>query len=429
MKKNTKHLSNGTENYLSIWKNEEKKIDFQPVEIVERKGVGHPDTICDILAERISQEYSKYCIQEFGTILRHMVDKIAILGGKSKVVFGGGEMEKPIRLLLNCRFTKNVGNKEIPYLSICKNTIYGFFEEIMPGFDAKKWITIIDNVHFSQGPGVVYESDGKTNNERDNFFNVPQVKYLQFHDNNVRSNDTSTAVAYAPYSSLEKIVLFIENKLNSKEFKKKNNYVGTDIKIMAVRDHKKLFITACIPFISKKTPSLQFYQDKKIELSEIIKKDVKKFSKDSVIEVFVNTRDSVDGSDLYLTLTGSAVESGDEGVVGRGNRYNGLISFSRRMSMEACCGKNPVYHVGKVYTACSKLIAEKIYKKIATECVVSMTSQMGRPLAEPLIVSVELTTKKISNKQKQIISIIVKEVLDNFEKITNDIICGKIMLY
>jgi S-adenosylmethionine synthetase len=415
---------------VNIWASNGFEMDNQLIEIIERKGIGHPDTICDILAERISQQYSKYCIDHFGVILRHMVDKIAILGGKSNVTFGGGEMIEPIRILLNCRFTKNVGDKNIPYLSISKKVIYDFFKEIMPELDSKKWIKIVNNIHFSQGPGVVYESDGKTKNEREYFFAAPEKDYLRHHGNNARSNDTSTAVAYSPLSKLEQSVLFIEKKLNSQEFKQKHKYVGTDIKVMATRSNSEIFITVCVPFISKYTPDLEFYLSKKRELSKIIKNDVKKFfGTTTKLGVFINTRDNVSNSDLYLTLIGSAVESGDEGVVGRGNRYNGLITFARKMSMEACCGKNPVYHVGKIYAACAKLISEKIYESMTIENTVYMTSQMGRPLSDPLSINIELAVSDISDNQHNEINFIIKEYLNNFNSITNRIIDGDIVLY
>ena len=63
----------------------------------------------------------------------------------------------------------------------------------------------------------------------------------------------------------------------------------------------------------------------------------------------INTRDDAARQELYLTAIGSSIESGDEGVVGRGNRANGLISMLRPMSVEGVSGKNPVYHVGKLY--------------------------------------------------------------------------------
>ncbi len=417
-------------NKINIWANGGQIIDKTPIEIVERKGIGHPDTICDVLAEKISNNYSLYCLENFGVVLRHMVDKIAILGGKSKVSFGSGEMIEPIRLLLNCRFTKNVNNINIPYLDICKQTIFDFFGEVMPTLDVKKWLVLVNNIHFSQGPGVVYDKKGKTANERAFFFSAPNKKYQNFHDNQVRANDTSTAVAYYPLSKLENLVIFLEKKLNSREFKLDYPYVGTDIKIMAKRINKDVYMTLCIPFISKYSPSLKFYLEGKVELEKIILKDIRKQYKClKKVKIFINTRDNISKSDLYLTVTGSAIESGDEGVVGRGNRYNGVIPFTRRMSMEACCGKNPVYHVGKIYTACSDLISKEIFRKTHIENTVYMTGQMGRALDNPLGIDIEITGKKISNKNSRIIESVVSKYTKDFNNITKDIILGEIVLY
>ena len=45
-------------------------------EVVETKGKGHPDNICDTLAEKISAAYSRYCVEHYGVVLRHMIDKL-----------------------------------------------------------------------------------------------------------------------------------------------------------------------------------------------------------------------------------------------------------------------------------------------------------------------------------------------------------------
>ncbi|MEJ8650769.1 methionine adenosyltransferase [Streptomyces sp. MS1.AVA.3] len=46
--------------------------------IVERKGLGHPDTLADHLAERLSQIYSQYTASRFGAVLHHNFDKLAL---------------------------------------------------------------------------------------------------------------------------------------------------------------------------------------------------------------------------------------------------------------------------------------------------------------------------------------------------------------
>jgi S-adenosylmethionine synthetase len=400
-----------------------------PFEVVERKGIGHPDTLCDALAEKISQAYSQYCLAQYGVILRHMVDKIALAGGASRVTFGGGEMITPIRLYLNCRFTRSYQGVDIPYLEIVREVVHQHFAAVMPLLDVTKWLSIVDNTHMAPGPGVVFGNDGDTSNERKFFFEVPDVKYAGHHDNGLRSNDTSTAVAYAPLSDTEQIVLLIERTLNNVEFKREHPYVGSDIKVMASRSNDTIGITICIPFVSTHTPSKDFYFGELIVLKALILGMVSSRYPYYEVEVALNTRDNPARSDYYLTATGSALESGDEGSVGRGNRYNGLIPFARHMSMEACCGKNPVYHVGKVYTAAAAIMAERIHGLTGFGNNVFLSSQMGRLLADPWQATIEICEGAIASRYQRMIRDIYQETLATLPQVTERLVRGELVLY
>ena len=358
-----------------------------------------------------------------------MVDKIALSGGMTKVRFGCGEMQKPIRLYLNCRFTRTYQQEAIPYLEIVKDTVYKHFGDVLPLLDLDQWLMIVDNTHFAPDPGVVYEADGSTQNERQFFFEIPQKEFAIFHDNSLRSNDTSTAVAYSPLSATEKIVMLVETTLNGKEFKKLHPYVGTDIKVMARRIKKRIDITVCVPFIASFTPNEGFYAEKLDFLRDFIKQLVISQFGQFDVAVSLNTRDNPSKSDYYLTLTGSAIESGDEGVVGRGNRYNGVIPFNRHMSLEACCGKNPVYHVGKIYTAICSLISEDIFRLTGLETYVYLTSQMGRSLSDPWSACVEVCGGEATSSQRQMIEEIIEQNLANANETTQKIVRGEINLY
>lgn len=275
---------------LLVYSSGKTGVNDTPFEIVERKGIGHPDTLCDTIAEKVSQAYAQYCLERYGIILRHMVDKIALLGGAAKVKFGGGEMQKPIRLYLNCRFTRTYQQEMIPYLEIVKDVVYRHFVEVLPLLDLDQWLVIVDNTHFAPGPGVVYEADGSTQNERQFFFEIPQKEFAVFHDNSLRSNDTSTAVAYSPLSATEQIVMLVEITLNGREFKKLHPYVGTDIKVMAKRIQKRLGLTVCIPFVAVHTPSKEFYFEKIKLLTDVIKQLVMSKFGQFDIHVSLNTR-------------------------------------------------------------------------------------------------------------------------------------------
>ena len=404
-------------------------IDDTEFEIVERKGIGHPDTLCDAIAEKVSQAYSQYCLKRYGIILRHMVDKIALSGGAAKVKFGGGEMQKPIRLYLNCRFTKSYQQEGIPYLEIVKDAVFEHFRDVLPLLDLDRWLIIVDNTHFTPGPGVVYDAEGSTQNARQFFFEIPRKEFAVFHDNSLRANDTSTTIAYSPLSMTEQTVILVETALNGKEFKALHPYVGTDIKVMARRIKKRMDITACIPLIAVYTPSKEFYFEKIKLLANIIKQLVTSKFGQFDVTVTLNTRDNPNKSDYYLTLTGSAIESGDEGVVGRGNRYNGVISFTRHMSMEACCGKNPVYHVGKLYTAICSLISDEIFRLTGLETCVYLTSQMGRSISDPWFACVEVCGKNVTPVERQMIEEIIERNLANANETTKKIAKGELNLF
>ena len=64
----------------------------QPIEVVERKGLGHPDTICDAIAERICQRLCVHYLDRFGFTLHHNVDKVLLVGGAARVALADGPL-------------------------------------------------------------------------------------------------------------------------------------------------------------------------------------------------------------------------------------------------------------------------------------------------------------------------------------------------
>jgi S-adenosylmethionine synthetase len=416
-----------TDKNIIFQKINKKNINDTEIEIVERKGLGHPDTISDSLAEDISVEYSKYCIENFGCILRHMLDKISVTGGLTKVAFGGGEMLRPAKVNIKGRFTESVNGEKIPYIEIIEKVVYKHFSEIYKDF-SKGNIVIENNIFFSPGPGIIFNKNGDTKNERNRFFIEQNLDTIKYHNNGLRSNDTSTSVCYFPLSDLENLVLETEKLLNDKKIQKKYPFIGTDIKIMGKREKKNISLTSCIPIISKYTKDILDYNKKLKLISELLKNKVFSKYKKYKINLDINTRDREANDDLYMTLFGSALESGDEGSVGRGNRVHGIIPFNRNFTMEAACGKNPVYHIGKVYTAYAYLISKYIYKKYKIENTIYITSQIGRQVSNPWILNIEVN-KNINTETLDAITKYIAKLLDKPEKITKMILDKKIPFY
>lgn len=398
--------------------------DFQ---LVERKGIGHPDTLIDTLAEKVSQEYSKYCLDNFGCVLHHNCDKFGIYGGRSKVDFGYSEIVDPIKIIINGRFSESFGGKKIPYREIIDRTIKDYLKDLFPLLDVEKDIEIHDFIHSNPSPGVLNSKDIENLPPRHSYFmfnprderDLTQSTYLE-------SNDTSVGVSHAPYTTAEQIAMDIESFLNSPDFKKKNPFVGTDIKVMVVALKDSVDVTICIPFIGKWTPTLKFYKEKIIFLEEIIISIVKRVVDTEKINVSINNRDVIDLNEIYLTAIGSSIESGDEGLVGRGNRTNGTINFTHYMSLEAANGKNPIYHIGKVYSVLSQLIADEIFKREKTPVSVHLVSQTGHDLQDPWYCIVSVPDK--SRLNEKVIENIVNEVLLNAPEISLNIINGQYRL-
>lgn len=109
--------------------------DQRPVEIVERKGIGHPDTICDLISERLSVALSKFYLKTFGFILHHNVDKALLSAGRSRAAFGGGEIEKPIDLYLSGRATDDVRGRSVPVRELAELAAGQWFEDNLHAFD------------------------------------------------------------------------------------------------------------------------------------------------------------------------------------------------------------------------------------------------------------------------------------------------------
>ncbi|MBU1110525.1 methionine adenosyltransferase [Patescibacteria group bacterium] len=351
-----------------------------PQEFVERKGIGHPDTLSDALAEKLSINYSNYTKQKYGAILHHNFDKVGLLGGSSNVVFGNGYLIDPIRILLNGRASTKFGNEEIPVRKLLISWAKEFLAEKFPMIDVEKDLQFHYNLSNQSSPGKTNET-GSEKGTRKYWFEPRGLHDLQ-EIKKLVSNDTSLGVGYFPHTRLETLVLKIENTLNSKEFNKSNPWIGSDIKVMGYRKINSFHVTMCIPQIANHVRSADKYKAN-IESARNTIYEVARSLKIKSLELNINTRDNFETTELYLTATGSSIESGDEGLVGRGNRINGVISPFKPMSMEGACGKNPVYHIGKIYYIAAQQISEKIYKNFGIPNEVYLVSQSGRELIDP----------------------------------------------
>ena len=132
---------------------------------------------------------------------------------------------------------------------------------------------------------------------------------------------------------------------------------------------------------------------------------------------------------VYLTVTGTSAESGDSGQIGRGNKVNGVISLNRPMGTEAAAGKNPVSHVGKIYTIMTHQVAARIYEEVpgVREVYVWMLSQIGAPIDRPKIAAAQIIPARGARKsvlRRRTLEILERE-LANINFLTRELAEGR----
>lgn len=388
-------------------------IEDMDIEIVERKGIGHPDSISDGIAESVSNAFCKVYNDKFGGVLHHNTDEVQITAGESNPKFGGGEIIKPIDILLTGRGVPEFENEKVGIERIAIEAAKNYLKENIINLDVES-STVIE-AKLGHGSGDLVDVFGREG--------VPA------------SNDTSFGVGYAPFSEVENIVFKTENLLNSKDFKKQYPAVGEDIKVMGLREKDKISLTIAIAMVSKYVDDVDAYLSYKEELHPIIA-DLASKNTDRDIEVFINTGDDLSSKDekgYYLTVTGTSAEMGDDGSVGRGNRANGLITPNRPMSMEATSGKNPINHVGKIYNILSNKIAEDIVSDVegVKQVNIMLLSQIGYPIDQPKAASAQVLTEngyKLEDIESKI-SEVIDYSLENISDVTEDIVKGNVRTF
>lgn len=349
-------------------------------ELVERKGLGHPDSICDGIAEKISREISKEYRDRFGHILHHNTDEAQLVAGESNPGLGKGEVIEPIFILLTGRATREFEGEKIPVDKIALNAAEEYIDSNFKALNSSQ---------------VELESRiGETSTDLEAVYE--REKTL--------SNDTSFGVGHAPFSPTEKIVKRVEREVRNLD------NTGEDVKVMGFRQGDTVTLTVAAPGLSRQIHSVNQYREHLAKVEKTAKSIIVR--KGLEPDVYVNTADDVEEEEVYLTVTGTSGEMGDDGSVGRGNRSNGLITPHRSMSIEAASGKNPVTHVGKIYNLLADEISRTIYDETGGYAEVKLLSKIGAPIDDPELVDVETSAPRKEVEE------IIQHHLDNIDEIT-----------
>lgn len=356
--------------------------------MAERKGIGHPDTICDEITEQISIELCRYYLKEFGAIMHHNVDKALLIGGQSKPAYNGGKVIKPISLIIAGRATCQIKDKKIPIEEIAVETAKKWLRKNIRHLDVSKDILVSSKIRPGSADLI----------ELFNRFGKGEIPL---------ANDTSFGAGFYPTKAMEDNIIRIEKLLNAPTTKIKFPFIGEDIKVMGVKEPSKNYFTVAVAMVDKYISDLSDYITKIESIKEFITTNLNL----SGSTIYINTADDYHRESIYLTVTGTSAENGDDGQVGRGNRINGLITPYHPMSLEATSGKNPINHTGKIYNYFAMDLSRAVVENnFADYARIFIVSQIGKPIDEPLLLHFQLKNKKVNNNA---IENLAKEKLNN----------------
>jgi S-adenosylmethionine synthetase len=385
----------------------QKPIEQQEIELIERKGIGHPDSVADGLAESISRALCQEYLDRFGAVLHHNTDKTQIVAGRSNPAFGGGEVICPLYILLTGRATRVFNGEEIPVDTIAIKAARQLLTESLSNLDINNQLIL--DAKIGMGSSDLRDVFGR---------NVPSA------------NDTSFGVGYAPLSETETIVYNTERELM--KLKKRIPAIGEDIKVMGMREGETINLTVACAMVDKYLADINQYLETKSEIVQHITDYASSFTSRKV-NAQMNVADNVEAGSVYITVTGTSAEMGDDGAVGRGNRTNGLITPNRPMSLEATSGKNPINHVGKIYNLLAMVLAKEISEKVdgIQEVYIRILSQIGQPIDQPHIASIQTVLKEgasVTQVDAQAREIVDKG-LENISKIQEMLFKGELSTY
>lgn len=347
--------------------------DSRDIEMVERKGRGHPDSICDALAEAFTIGLTRAYHERCGAVLHHNVDKVLLAAGSSTPRFGGGAVTAPLEIYLAGRATREIDGVTVPIADIAEQSSRGWLRANFHALDLDRDVRI----HTLVRPGSAALS-ALVAGER---------------GRRVLANDTSFAVGYAPASRLEHVVRDVEQALTAQSTIAAHPMIGEDVKVMGVRRGDRIDITIACAIVDRYVRRLSDYVDVTHTIRRLAEQAAGVHGQH--VEVAVNAADDIAAERVYLTVTGTSAEAGDDGQTGRGNRVGGLITPYRPMTLEAAAGKNVVSHVGKSYSIVAHQMANQLVATCpdVTEATCLLVSRIGQPVDSPHAVELQIRTR------------------------------------
>jgi len=316
-------------------------------EVIEYKSEAHPDTLTDITVENCATFLDFYYTNKYNRVLHYNVDKALFSAGDADFRYGGGKVKKIPTFILGGQASNLDKELKEQLTQNIKKTI-------------KRYLPNLKHVNV----------EIRTGNTVKNLCDIAL-------NETILANDTSFGVGYYPYSKPEQTVFAIK-KILDKIISEQKIPIGELYKIMFTP--KTISISA--PLYAQRVYNREDYANYKKQ----IEKKCSKYGK------IIFNPDFEEGFP-YMTLCGSSIECGDDGQVGRGNRYNDLITPCKPMTIEAYHGKNNKNHVGKLYSKLAFDLAKKNYKKTGKYTEIILVSKIGKPITDYEIFKTEKRIK------------------------------------
>lgn len=374
-------------------------------EICEHKGVAHPDTLCDGAAEAVSQALCAAYLREYGEIRHHNVDKALLIGGQSRVRFGGGQVLAPIRLIIAGRADPLPDPGGVT--AVATDAARAYLARTL------RCTTCPFEIEVAIRPGA------------------PALRNTLSRAGYPLANDSAFGVGFAQYSKLERLVLDMAELLAGDDFRRAFPAAGDDFKVLGRRTDEQIGLTVALAFVDLDVESVAHYF--------FLKDGMESWLSDRLgqaCQVRINTLDDRGASDesgIYLTVTGTSAEQGDDGQVGRGNRVSRLITPARPMSLEAVAGKNPVSHVGKIYNVLAQELAHELAEgtPALAEATVQMLSCIGTPVNQPQLIAVDYAWRESAHEtvNEALLAQVVQRHLDAIPALSVRLAQGRCRLF
>ena len=386
---------------------------MQPVEVVERKGRGHPDTLCDAVAEQISVELCRYYLERFGVILHHNVDKVLLCGGSARVAFGQAEILAPMEFFLGGRATQRYRGEVIPVHEIARDACRRVLRARVHNLDVDRDVRIVSRLRPGSGDLTALFASGG---------DVP------------RANDTSIGAGFSPRTELEQVVREVERRLTDARTSSMHPAIGEDVKVMGVRRGRQIVLTIGCAFVARYVRDITDYAEKKDGALQMALEAARRTTGLDVTGT-INAADDLERGDVFLTGTGTSAEGGDDGEVGRGNRTSGLITPYRVMTLEAAAGKNPVSHCGKLYSLMAARAAGEIARRVpgATDATCVLVSEIGQAISEPQLAEVGIASDRdhaeYTAAVRTCVDDVVRAELARWPEVCTAVIAGEVELF